>query len=122
MLITDAAVFYSRLTKWDDQFEGTSPHTISAQVYFRLSYEPNLVNNPGGGFTVDIGSTLEQKMESIRCYKTQFPQHKQHVLERIEAIGSTLGAACGYKAGESFVTTRPLGTRNFMQTLLGTPD
>lgn len=122
MLITDAAVFYSRLTKWDDEFEGTSPHTISAQVYFRLSNEPHLMSGIGGGFTVDIGSTLAQKMDSIRCYETQFPQHKQHVLERIESIAVTLGSACGYKAGECFMTTRPLGTRNFMQTLLGTPD
>lgn len=122
MLITDAAVFYSRLTKWDDQFEGTAPHTISAQVYFRLAFEPHLAAGPGGGFTVDIGSTLQQKMESIHCYATQFPPHKQHVLDRIESIAVTLGAACGYKAGESFITTRPLGTRNFMQTLLGTPD
>ena len=122
MQITDAAVFYSRLTKWDDQFEGTSPHTISAQVYFRLSYEPNMMGGTGSGFTVNIGSTLEQKMDSIRCYQSQFPQHKQHILDRIESIAVTLGAACSYKAGESFVTTRPLGTRNFMQTLLGTPD
>lgn len=122
MLITDAAVFYSRLTKWDDQFDGTSPHTISAQVYFRLAFEPNLNNAFGGGFTVDIGSTLQQKMNSVRCYETQFPQHKQHVLERVEAIAVAQGAACGYKAGECFVPTRPLGTRNFMQTLLGTPD
>ena len=121
MQITDAAVFYSRLTKWDDQFEGTSPHTISAQVYFRLSFEPQTMSGFSGGFTVDIGSTLEEKMNSVRCYETQFPQHKQHVLERIEAVAVSQGAACGYKAGESFVTTRPIGTRNFMQTLLGTP-
>ena len=28
MQITDAAVFYSRLTKWDDQFENWPPHII----------------------------------------------------------------------------------------------
>ncbi|MEC9094487.1 MAG: PIG-L family deacetylase [Planctomycetota bacterium] len=121
MLITDAAVFYSRLTKWDDQFDGTSPHTISSHVYFRLSFEPQTMGGFSGGFTVDIGSTLGQKMESIQCYQTQFPKHKQHVLERVESVAISQGAACGYKAGESFVTTRPLGTRNFMQTLLGTP-
>src|SRR5690349_9187365 len=40
MQLTDAAVFYSRLTKWDDQFERLPPHTISAQLYFRLAGEP----------------------------------------------------------------------------------
>ncbi|MFO0942031.1 MAG: PIG-L family deacetylase [Pirellulales bacterium] len=34
MLITDAAVFYSRLTKWDEHFQSLPPHTISGQVYF----------------------------------------------------------------------------------------
>ena len=29
MQITDAAVFYSRLTKWDDQFQNYPPHAIS---------------------------------------------------------------------------------------------
>ena len=29
MLITDAAVFYSRLTKWDQHFDGLPTHTIA---------------------------------------------------------------------------------------------
>ena len=122
MQITDAAVFYSRLTKWDDDFEGTSPHTISAQVYFRLSFEPQTLAGFGSSFIVNIGSTLSKKMNSIRCYETQFPANKQHVLDRVEDMAKSVGMSCGYKAGETFVTTRPLGTRDMMQTLLGTPD
>src|SRR5580704_9440344 len=38
MQITDAAVFYSRLTKWDDYFSGLPVHTISTQLYFTLSF------------------------------------------------------------------------------------
>ncbi|MDB4670992.1 MAG: PIG-L family deacetylase [Pirellulaceae bacterium] len=121
MQITDAAVFYSRLTKWDDQFEETAPHTISAHVYFRLALEPHQVGGSHGGFTVNIGSTLTQKMDAIRCYKSQFPPNKQHVLERVESVAKSQGMSCNYKAGESFLMTRPLGTRDMMQTLLGTP-
>ena len=40
MQITDAAVFYSRLTKWEDTFKGIPPHVIDRQLYFRLSFEP----------------------------------------------------------------------------------
>ena len=36
MQITDAAVFYARLTKWDDQFEHLPPHTIARQLYCHL--------------------------------------------------------------------------------------
>src|SRR5919106_2598365 len=40
MQITDAAVFYSRLTKWEDFFDGLPVHAIQAQLYFRLAFEP----------------------------------------------------------------------------------
>ena len=36
--ITDAAVFYSRLSKWDDQFDGLPVHTIKKQVWFPLGF------------------------------------------------------------------------------------
>jgi hypothetical protein len=39
-LITDAAVFYSRLTKWDEHFDGLPVHAIQSQIYFRLAFEP----------------------------------------------------------------------------------
>src|SRR3990170_1024422 len=38
MQITDAAVFYARLTKWDEQFEHLPPHRIEAQLYFTLAF------------------------------------------------------------------------------------
>src|SRR3954451_7569858 len=34
MLITDAAVFYSRLSKWDEYFDGLPVHTVSNQLSF----------------------------------------------------------------------------------------
>src|SRR3989442_10952632 len=37
MLITDAAVFYARLTKWDEYFDGLPPHSVASQVYFTLA-------------------------------------------------------------------------------------
>ena len=36
MLITDAAVFYSRLTKWDEYFDGLPTHTIANQLSFPI--------------------------------------------------------------------------------------
>ncbi len=36
MQITDAGVFYSRLTKWDQHFDGLPVHTISAYLYYTL--------------------------------------------------------------------------------------
>jgi LmbE family N-acetylglucosaminyl deacetylase len=119
MQITDAGVFYSRLTKWDSHFDDLPVHTIAHQLYFRLAFEPETLNGYSSHFTVDIGETLETKLESIRCYATQFPAEKAYVFDRIRGAALLTGAACGYHAGEVFVNSRPLGTDDLMKTLLG---
>lgn len=112
--ITDAAVFYSRLTKWDEHFDGLPVHTISAQLYYTLAFG-KLWPPPGAGHVVvDIGGTLETKLAAIRCYETQFPPEKAHVLERVRAFALQQGAAAGYAAGELFASPRMLGTRDLM--------
>ena len=116
MQITDAAVFYSRLTKWDDRFAGLPPHVISRQLYFRLAFEPQAAGF-AGHFTVDISRTLDAKLAAVRCYKTQFPPAKEHVFERIRGAALLAGAAAGYPAGEEFLCTRPLGARDLMKLL-----
>lgn len=117
MQITDAAVFYSRLTKWDQEFDNLSVHTIPVQLYFRLAFEPQRAEGYAGQFTVDIGSTLETKLESVRCYATQFPPAKAHVFERIRGAAMIAGAAAGFRAGETFVNPKPLGAVDLMKTV-----
>lgn len=119
MLITDAAVFYSRLTKWDEHFEGLPVHTVSVQLYFRLAFEPSTLSGYASHFTVDISETLATKLESVRCYQTQFPPAKAYVFDRIRGAATIMGAAAGFAAGETFVGTRPLGTANLMSLLFG---
>jgi bacillithiol biosynthesis deacetylase BshB1 len=117
MQITDAAVFYARLSKWDEHFNGLPVHQIAAQLYFRLAFEPSSLGGYGSHFTVDISDTLETKLESVRCYETQFPPEKAHVFERIRGAALISGAAAGYLAGEVFVSARPLGTVDLMRFL-----
>ncbi|MFO0867943.1 MAG: PIG-L family deacetylase [Pirellulales bacterium] len=119
MQITDAAVFYARLTKWDEHFPGLPVHTIDVQLYFRLAFEPATLNGYASHFTVDITETLETKLASVACYRTQFPPEKAHVFERIRGAALIAGAAAGTHAGETFVATRPLGTRQPLAFLLG---
>jgi LmbE family N-acetylglucosaminyl deacetylase len=117
MQITDAAVFYSRLTKWDDHFDGLPVHTIPAQLYFSLSFI-SLEMPPGmGHFVADISETIEMKLASIRCYETQFPAAKAHVFERALAIAQHYGTAAGFRAGELFSSPRTLGTTDVMKTV-----
>ncbi|HEY5314957.1 MAG TPA: hypothetical protein VIK18_20665, partial [Pirellulales bacterium] len=66
-----------------------------------------------------IGDTLETKLAAVRCYQTQFPPAKAHVLERVRALALQQGAAAGYTAGELFASPRTLGTRDLMHFLFG---
>lgn len=117
MQITDAAVFYSRLTKWDDHFDGLPVHTIQRQLYFQLSFERMDFGSGMSHVVVDIGDTLETKLASVRCYKTQFPAAKAYVFQRVRSFAEMNGAAAGYLAGEVFFSTKTLGTKNLMKTL-----
>ena len=118
MQITDAAVFYSRLTKWPEHFDGLPVHRIDAQLYFRLSFEPFASTAPSQ-FVVDISSTLDAKLASVRCYATQFPASKQYVFDRVRASAEMTGLAAGFPAGETFVSTRPIGSSDLVKTVLG---
>lgn len=117
MQITDAAVFYSRLSKWDEYFPGLPVHHIDAQLYFRLAFEPATLGGYASHFTVDITETLEMKLASVACYETQFPPEKAHVFERIRGAALIAGSAAGVGAGEVFVNTRSLRTSDLMQFL-----
>ena len=118
MHITDAAVFYSRLTKWDDYFDGLPAHTITTQLYFRLMFEPSAQAGQENQFTVDISTTLDRKLASIECYKTQFPPAKRNIFERVRAIAITAGSAAGFTAGEVFSNVRPLGISDLFNTVI----
>ncbi|MCH2371254.1 MAG: PIG-L family deacetylase [Pirellulales bacterium] len=119
MQITDAAVFYSRLCKWPEHFGDLPRHIISKQLYFRLAFEPMHHTAPSGHITMDISETLEMKLESIRCYETQFPAEKAYVYDRVKSFAMQCGAEAGYQAGEIFYPTRSLGTADIVKTLQG---
>jgi N-acetylglucosamine malate deacetylase 1 len=117
MQITDAAIFYSRLTKWDEHFDGLPVHTIEKQMYFRLQFEPGPIVGLDHSITVDISKTLDQKLESVGCYKTQFPPAKSHVFDRVRGLAIAAGAAIGANAGEVFHSVRPIGTADLCRAM-----
>lgn len=119
MQIVDAAVFYSRLSKWDDHFEGLAVHSVPMQLYYTLSFGiPELTSLPGQ-IVVDISDSLAAKLAAVRCYASQFPPTKQYVLERVEAIARYHGMSAGYAAGELLASPRRIGTRDLLGTLFG---
>jgi len=121
MQITDAAVFYSRLTKWDEHFDDLPVHTIGKQVWYHLGFQ-NLSLPEGGGsrFVVDISETLQTKLEAIRAYQTQFPPSKERVFRLVESQNRLFGTSAGFEAGELFLPATTLGVHDFVQTVI--PD
>lgn len=118
MQITDAAIFYSRLTKWDEHFDNLPVHTVSAQLYYTLMFG-SLGLPPGAGhLVIDIESTLEKKIAAVRCYESQFSPAKEYVFDRIRAFAIQQGMTAGFKAGELLVSPHMLGTRDLMRSVL----
>ncbi len=109
--ITEAAVFYSRLTKWDDTFAGLPVHTVPQFLtYFLLA---GVAQVPPGHWplVVDIAGHLETKLASIACYASQFPPEKAHVYPRVRSMAETVGMMAGCPAGEVLSSSRmPLTT------------
>jgi N-acetylglucosamine malate deacetylase 1 len=118
MQITDAAVFYSRLTKWEEYFAGLPVHTIHRHLHFRLAIEPDAIPGNSHHLIVDVSKTIEQKIKAIECYQTQFG-HKPLIVDRIRAAATVTGAAAGIAAGESFAAAKPYAVNDLMQTVLG---
>lgn len=118
MQITDAAVFYSRLSKWDDEFGGIPVHTISRQLWYPLGFTLSDWPEGGGRFVVDISATLELKLRSIRAYQTQFPPAKERVFRLVEASNRLMGTNAGFDAGELLISATTLGITDLMQTLV----
>jgi N-acetylglucosamine malate deacetylase 1 len=115
MQITDAAVFYSRLTKWDEYFDGLPTHTISSQLSFPITLHGLDLPEASGYIVADIGSTLDVKLESIRAYQTQFPAHKAGIFRAVESMNRYHGLTAGFEAGELFMTHRSVGVDDLMR-------
>ncbi len=117
MQITDGAIFYSRLTKWDEHFAGIPVHVIDHHCYYYLGFDISSIPNSVGFVTVDVTHTLERKLRAMDCYASQFPPGKRRVFERVEHGARAIGTAAGFGAGEIVIPVRPLGTRDLIKTL-----
>ena len=116
MQITDAAIFYSRLTKWDEVFENLPVHRIRKQIWYPLGLQTLAVPEGGGRFVSDISGNLEQKLKAIDAYKTQFPPGKRRVFDLIESQNKLLGHTAGFQAGEMLIASTTLGIRDVYET------
>lgn len=115
--ITDAAVFYARLSKWDDQFDGLPVHTIRKQVWYPLGFSSLQLPPAGGHFVVDIVDTFEIKLQAIRAYKSQFPATKDRLFRTLEGQNRFYGGSAGFELGELFLSPSTLGVQDLMRAV-----
>ena len=114
MQITDAAVFYSRLSKWDEHFDGIPVHAVTNQMSFAIALHGLDLPDAAGYVVADISSTLAVKIEAVRCYATQFPVAKAGIFGAIETMNRYHGLTAGFEAGELFLTHRSVGVDDLM--------
>jgi bacillithiol biosynthesis deacetylase BshB1 len=112
MHITEAAVFYSRLSKWDEHFGGRPPHTVPALMYYFLALR-SLAPTQSNCVVVDISQTLQTKLAAVACYETQFA-HRPEILQRIRTFNQQQGLAAGLAAGEVLASPAVLATDDLM--------
>ncbi|MGQ9605067.1 MAG: PIG-L family deacetylase [Thermogutta sp.] len=115
--ITEAAIFHSRLSKWDAHFEGLPVHAIPHYVFYFLSLR-QLAPPAGNLLVVDISDSLDAKLAAVACYHTQFA-HRPEILDRIRAVNIQQGGTCGYAAGEVVAHPTTWGTQDLMASVLG---
>lgn len=115
MLIAEASVFYTRLTKWEEHFAGLPVCAAPVLWYYFLSLRavPSMPFHP---IVFDVSQTLPRKLEAIACYRTQF-EHRPEILDRIRAANQQQGMAAGFAAGELLASPTILGTQDVMALL-----
>ena len=115
-LITEGAVFYSRLSKWEEYFENLAPHRIYNIFYFvTLRENPDPLQTVMNKFTVDITEHFDKKIQAIRSYKTQFKTdpNATNVTDWLDLMGRYYGKQIGKKYGELFLSPKGIEVPGF---------
>jgi bacillithiol biosynthesis deacetylase BshB1 len=101
--IAEDARFDAKLTKSSIPGEPYYPKRVIYYfcTHLRLNFTPN--------FCIDITDTLDQKIESVLCYKSQFIGASGHVPEMVKSITAYFGSRIGTAHAEPFFTHEMLG-------------
>ncbi len=114
-LIFDAAIFYSRLSKWEHRFNNLPPWRIEHIFYYFTARELVPHNNPLQ-FIVDISKQFERKKQALLAYKSQFKAHPSYnppITDWIEGMGRYFGALINKPYGEIFYGSKILNLNLF---------
>ncbi|MFX1282268.1 MAG: PIG-L family deacetylase [Promethearchaeota archaeon] len=121
-LIFDAAVFYSRLSKWENHFDNLPPWRIE-HIYYYFTARELFTSDLPLQFIVDISKHFEIKKKALLAYKSQFKAHPSYnppIVQWIEGMGRYFGSLINKKYGEVFYGSKVLNL-NLFQYYLSSP-
>lgn len=113
--LIEAARFWAKLTKCDLPGEPHHPQRIFYYycVHLRLAPQP--------AFILDISSYWLRKLESIRCYHSQFgmgrDQEQPSFLDRLRDEAAYWGKTIGRAYGEPFASREPVALSSLSQLI-----
>lgn len=118
-LLTEAARFYSQLTKWDERFDNTPPYRVPHLVYALFPFDAEQ-RHWHSTFVVDISTTFEQKVKAVECYQSQFDDIRfGKVRHFLGGYNAHMGSRCGYLYGEMFALPHPVGAIDMVTLVRG---
>jgi len=107
--LVDEAVFSAGIHKYEDENK-QMPHKVDEVYYYMINgfYRPH--------FLIDISETINDKLESLRAYKSQFIKSNHSVetpltngyIESVESRERLFGKERGLDFAEGFMTKKPL--------------
>ncbi|MHA1966913.1 MAG: PIG-L family deacetylase [Candidatus Hodarchaeales archaeon] len=115
-LITEGAVFYSRLTKWEKYFDNLPVHRVTSLLYFPVRF---LDLNPEGytSMLVDVTNYIDLKQQAILTYKSQgFVPSKTghaHFPSMLLNWNRNLGSRIGVEYAEHIISPVPISIDDF---------
>ncbi|MDQ7065712.1 MAG: PIG-L family deacetylase [candidate division KSB1 bacterium] len=108
--ITDAAVFYARLPKWEDipggqALDGTKPWEIDRLFFYYCRMEPSWDRFD---FAMNVSEHYEKKREAIAAYASVFSGKQAAFLQRVESADRYYGSMVGVEFAEIFRCRSPM--------------
>jgi bacillithiol biosynthesis deacetylase BshB1 len=109
--LVEAARFWSKLSKTEMPGQPFHPQRIYNYycVHLKMHATP--------AFVLDISDQWEQKLESIKCFHSQFVSGREQLepsfLDQLRDEAAYWGKSIGVKYGEPFTSREPIGMSDF---------
>lgn len=113
-LITEGAVFYARLSKWEEYFSFPVHRVWNLFYYVTLRENPSLDITSMSKMLIDVSNTFDEKKESLLSYKSQFRAEitNSGIIPWIQTMASYYGKQIDKKYAEVLFSPKGIEVKN----------